>query len=99
VDNKFGDSGSGGPNSDTGDLIPASGPEMGPNCNLKSMFRANSEALNSGKLHGSMSYQTSTDRFQRLATLAEERKVNLFYLRDIVLGEASTTMEKLDALA
>jgi len=63
------------------------------------MFRANSEALNSGKLYGSVSYQTSTDRFQRLATLAEERKVNLFYLRDIVLGEASTTMEKLDALA
>lgn len=30
-------------------FVHASGPEMGPNCNLKSMFKADSDALKSGK--------------------------------------------------
>ena len=54
---KFGDDGSGGPNSDNDDqFMSSSGPGMGPNCNLKSMFRADSEALNSGKNPNGVSY-------------------------------------------
>ena len=31
--------------------------------------------------------------------MAEERKVNLFYLKDIILGQEMSLIEKLDAVA
>ena len=80
-------------------MMQASGPEMGPNCNLKSIFKADSETLKQGKNQNRETFGNNQDRFQRLTTLADERKINLFYLRDILMNEASTKMEKLEALA
>ena len=34
-----------------------------------------------------------------MTALAEERKVNLFYLRDIAISETAPMIEKLDAVA
>ena len=78
-------------------------PEMGPNCNLKSMF-SSSDDIGCGEQLPSKSNGTTlptgnTDRFQRLSALAEERKVNLFYLKDTILSKEATVLEKLDAMA
>jgi hypothetical protein len=39
------------------------------------------------------------DRFQRLSAMAEERKVNLFYLKDTILNSDATMHDKLDAMS
>jgi len=39
------------------------------------------------------------DRFQRLSAMAEERKVNLFYLKDTILNIDATMHDKLDAMS
>ena len=69
---------------------------MGPNCNLKSIF-SDSEAEKSCKNGGVRS--NNQDRFQRLSMMAEERKVNLFYLKDTILNKDATMHDKLDAMS
>lgn len=66
---------------------------MGPNCNLKSMF-TDSDQLSKN----SSTTLNTTDRFHRLSALAEERKVNLFYLKDTIFNKDATILEKLDAM-
>ena len=39
------------------------------------------------------------DRFQRLSTMAEERKVNLFYLKDTILNKEASLHDKFEAIA
>ena len=75
----------------------SSKPEMGPNCNLKSMF-TDSEQLSKASEAGGGSSMNNTDRFQRLSALAEERKVNLFYLKDTILNKDAPMLEKMDAM-
>jgi hypothetical protein len=81
--------------SDDENMPMASRPEMGPNCNLKSIF-SDSEAGKSSK-NGAVRCNNQ-DRFQRLSTMAEERKVNLFYLKDTILNRDATMHDKLDAM-
>ena len=76
----------------------SSKPEMGPNCNLKSMFTDNSEQLSKASEAGGGLSMNNTDRFQRLSALAEERKVNLFYLKDTILNKDAPMLEKMDAM-
>lgn len=75
---------------------------MGPNCNLKSMFSSDENGnveQPSSKSNGTSLPSVNTDRFQRLSALAEERKVNLFYLKDTILSKEASMLEKLDAMA
>ena len=74
---------------------------MGPSCNLKSMFTGDPpehplSKAGGGEAGASMS---NTDRFQRLSAMAEERKVNLFYLKDTILNKDAPMLEKMDAMA
>ena len=39
------------------------------------------------------------DRFQRLSSLTESRKVNLFYLKETIFNADATILEKMDAMA
>ena len=39
------------------------------------------------------------DRFYRLSSLTESRKVNLFYLKETILNADATILEKMDAMA
>ena len=61
-------------------------PDMGPNCNLKSLFGEDESAQ-------------KQDRFSRLSAMAEERKVNLFYLKDTLLNKDVPLHDRLDAMA
>ena len=51
------------------------------------------------KASGGGTSMNNTDRFQRLSALAEERKVNLFYLKDTLLNKDASMLEKLDAMS
>lgn len=66
-------------------------PDMGPNCNLKSLFADVGDSAQ--KQNGAQ------DRFSRLSAMAEERKVNLFYLKDTLLNKDASLHDKLDAMA
>ena len=73
---------------------------MGPNCNLKSMFGSDNEieVSQSDKESVTPSLRQNSDRFSRLSSMAEERKVNLFFLKDIALNTNYSMLERLDAL-
>lgn len=69
---------------------------MGPNCNLKSIFSSGDDAA---EKNGAKEKKGGGDRFSRLSTMAEERKVNLFYLKDTIMNKEAPLHDKLEAMA
>ena len=61
---------------------------MGPNCQLKSLLASEEDTS-----------QSNHERFSKMNSLAEERKVNLFYLKDTLLNKETNMHEKMEALS
>ena len=62
-------------------------PGMGPSCQLKSLL-ASEEDTN----------QSNNDRFNKL-NMSEDRKINLFFLKDTLLSKEAAMHDKMEALS
>ena len=70
--------------------------DIGPSCNLKSIFSASVEEPSVDD--GRTANLNLSQKLGKPSTLIEERKANLFYLRDQVLSKEVTLVEKLEAI-
>ena len=58
----------------------------------------NQLVVSQSELNGASCGANQDSKFRRLNLKAEEKKVNLFYLKDILLKENCTPHERIDAL-
>ena len=61
---------------------------MGPSCQLKSLLASEEDTS-----------QSNHERFSKMNAMAEEKKINLFYLKDTLLSKDAPIHEKMEALS
>ena len=61
---------------------------MGPSCQLKSLLASEEDTS-----------QSNHERFSKMNAMAEDKKINLFYLKDTLLNKDAPLHEKMEALS